>query len=117
MTTSRAAAFPAHLTPLERQRLASLVERLMSDPGLSKVVVFGSRARGRSHVGSDLDVAVYFSSSRDRDLERWLGEPAASGEDDAEAPPLQIVPFFAGERPGRLDAALEREGIVLWTRN
>ncbi len=110
--------FPAHLTPLERGRLQRLLVRLAAEPRLARVVVFGSRARGRSRADSDLDVAVYFASPRNRDLERWLeAQAAACGDEDAGAPELQVVPFFSDEPPSLLDGALKREGIVLWTRN
>lgn len=116
MTASRN-AFPAHLTPLERQRLEQLIGHLAVEPRLARVVVFGSRARGRSHAHSDLDVAVYFSSPRDRQLERWLDDQAELSSGGTDEPHLQLVPFFTNEPPGRIDAALRREGIVLWTRN
>ncbi|MEW5889818.1 MAG: nucleotidyltransferase domain-containing protein [Pseudomonadota bacterium] len=110
--------FPAHLTPLERGRLQRLLARLAAEPRLTRVVVFGSRARGRSRADSDLDMAVYFASPRNRDLERWLeAQAAASDDEDSSAPRLQVVPFFSDEPPSRLEAALKREGIVLWTRN
>ncbi|MBI3373233.1 MAG: nucleotidyltransferase domain-containing protein [Betaproteobacteria bacterium] len=116
MTASRN-AFPAHLTPLERQRLEYLIGHLAAEPRLARVVVFGSRARGRSRAHSDLDVAVYFSSPRDRRLERWLDDQAETSSGGADGPQLQVVPFFSDEPPNRIDAALRREGIVLWTRN
>lgn len=111
------AHFPSHLTPLERGRLERLLDRLAAEPRLSRVVVFGSRARGRSKEDSDLDLAVYFTSPRSRDLERWLDVQAAASDEDFGAPQLQVVPFFTGEPPSRLDSALKREGIVLWTKN
>ncbi|MBI4987898.1 MAG: nucleotidyltransferase domain-containing protein [Rhodocyclales bacterium] len=111
------ATFPPHLTPFERSRLEALLARLAAEPLLSRVVVFGSRARGRSRADSDLDLAVYFASPRSRHLERWLDAQATAGGDDFDAPRLQLVPFFAGEPPNRLDTALKREGIVLWTKN
>ena len=110
-------AFPAHLTPLERARLEHLIGRLATEPRLTRVVVFGSRARGRSRAHSDLDVAVYFSTPRDRHLERWLDKQAGQIAGDADELHLQIVPFFVHEPPSRIHAALKREGIVLWTRS
>lgn len=115
MTTTHA-VFPPHLTPFERARLEELLARLMTEPRLARVVVFGSRARGRSRADSDLDLAVYFKSPRSRELERWLDAQAAP-DDHPDAPGLQLVPFFTDEPPSRLDSALKREGIVLWTKN
>ena len=108
--------FPPHLTPFERARSEGLLARLHAEPRLARVVVFGSRARGRSRPDSDLDLAVFSQSPRSRKLERWL-DAQASAAGDLDACRLQLVPFFADEPPGRLDAMLQREGIVLWTRN
>lgn len=116
MTTMHA-DFPPHLTPFERARLEGLLARLTTEPRLSRVIVFGSRARGRSRADSDLDLAVYFKSPRSRELERWLDAQAATPDDNTGSPRLQLVPFFADEPPSRLDNALKREGIVLWTKS
>lgn len=44
---------------LERAQLASAAEALAAaDPRVEAVYLFGSRARGRTHPGSDVDVAV-----------------------------------------------------------
>jgi predicted nucleotidyltransferase len=113
--TEASLRFPPHLTPLERARLARLIGCIAADPRVIRVRLFGSRARGRSHADSDLDLAVDLAVPRERDLERWLGE--AASDDEPEAPPLQLVAIFAGEPPGRLGRTLEREGIELWKRN
>lgn len=107
--------FPPHLTPLERRRLARLIGGIAADPRVVRVRLFGSRARGRSHADSDLDLAVDLAVPRERNLERWLVE--ASSDADPEAPPMQLVAIFAGEPPGRLQRTLAREGIELWTRS
>lgn len=115
--TATHADFPPHLTPFERACLEGLLARLTPEPRLSRVVVFGSRARGHSRADSDLDLAVYFASPRSRELERWLDAQATASEEDFGTPRLQLVPFFADEPPSRLDGTLKREGIVLWTKN
>jgi predicted nucleotidyltransferase len=107
--------FPSHLTPLECARLARLIGRIAADPRVLRVRLFGSRARGRARADSDLDLAVDLAVRRGRELERWLAE--ASFDAELDAPPLQIVPIYAGEPPGRFDRALAREGIELWTRS
>lgn len=107
--------FPAHLTPLERGRLSRLIARLSKDARVTRVRLFGSRARGRSHPGSDIDVAVDLSVGPARDVERWLASEAMEAHDDG-MPPLQLVAVYAGQ-PTRLDRALAREGVVLWARS
>jgi predicted nucleotidyltransferase len=109
--------FPPHLTPLERERLGRLIERIAVDPRVVRVRLFGSRARGRSRADSDLDLAVDLAVPRERAIERWLVDASTDSAAAPEAPPLQIVAVFAGEPPSRLDRALVREGIELWTRS
>lgn len=57
------------LSPGEQALLARFLRRLLAaaEPGsVVRVRVFGSRARGRSHEGSDLDVAVLAAPGADR---------------------------------------------------
>jgi predicted nucleotidyltransferase len=109
--------FPSHLTPFERARLGRLIARLSADPRVVRVRLFGSRARGRSRGNSDLDLAVDLAAPRQREIERWLAETSFDAEDEPSVPPLQLVALFADEPPGRLDGALAREGVELWTRS
>jgi predicted nucleotidyltransferase len=113
-------AFPDHLTDLERRLLAALVARLSAaSMRVRAIVLFGSRARGRSTPESDVDVAVLVAGSRDRKLEDRIVSIAA----DAQwRPPfdgtLRLSPLviFTGEPAGPLRRTLDREGIALWTR-
>jgi predicted nucleotidyltransferase len=110
-------AFPPHLTPFERARLARLVARLAADPRVTRVRLFGSRARARSRADSDLDLAVDLAVARRREIEAWLADTALGSDEDLAAPPVQIVALFAGEPTARVARALSREGIELWTRS
>jgi predicted nucleotidyltransferase len=82
---------------------------------LRAVAVFGSRARGTEHAGSDLDLLLVFGPGRlprrsdyeawDRDVEPRLG-------------PL-VSPHFVAwpetpERLGGLWREVSRDGVVLW---
>lgn len=111
------ARFPPHLTPFERARLGRLIARLAADPRITRVRLFGSRARARARATSDLDLAVDLAVPRQREIEAWLAEASLDADGEPVAPPLQIVPLFAGEPPGRVARALAREGIELWTRS
>ncbi|POQ98387.1 hypothetical protein AU468_13615 [Alkalispirochaeta sphaeroplastigenens] len=44
------------LSPAMRQAIITVVSR---DPRVEQVVLFGSRAKGTHHEGSDIDLAVY----------------------------------------------------------
>jgi predicted nucleotidyltransferase len=113
-------AFPEHLTDHERRLLATLVARLAdASPRVRAVVLFGSRARARSTVESDLDVAVLVAGRRDRRLEHRVISAAAEAQWQPPfdgTPRLSAVVVFAGERMSHLRGTLAREGITLWTR-
>lgn len=109
--------FPRQVTPLERARLGRLIERLAADPRGVRVRLFGSRARGRSRLDSDIDVAVDLAVPRSRPVERWLLEATADTGALPGEPSLQVVPIFADEHSTSLDGVLARKGIELWTRN
>ena len=92
--------------------VARLREELRTEPSLRLAVLFGSSARGREHVRSDLDLLVALDApSRDRlaGLEVRLSSAAARG--------VQLV--SAGDAhasPGLLADAL-RDGRVLVDRD
>lgn len=87
-----------------------LVERLAALPAVTRVVLFGSRARGDHDPRSDIDLAVE--------------APAASLEDRAHmTATVEDAPTLLGIDLVRLDladeplrAAIEQEGIVLYER-
>ena len=113
-------AFPDHLTDLERRLLAALVARLAAaSTRIRAIVLFGSRARGRSTPESDVDVAVRVAASRDRKLEDRIVSIAA--DEQWRSPfegALRVSPLvlFDGEPAGPLHRTLDREGVALWTR-
>ncbi len=115
-----ALAFPEHLTDLERPLLAALVARLApASAFIRAIVLFGSRARGRSTPESDLDVAVRVAGRRDRKLEDRI--VAIAAEEQWRSPfegVLRLSPLviFEGEPATSLGRTLDREGIVLWSR-
>lgn len=86
-----------------------------------KVAVFGSRVRGGSDEGSDLDAAVYLQGARRHELESALSaialkarKPYASGGFGIF---LRPVALYAGERPASaLAGMVARDGEVVWTR-
>lgn len=113
-------AFPDHLTDLERPLLAALVARLSAASArVRAIVLFGSRARGRSTPESDLDVAVLVAGRRDPRLEDRI--VAIAADEQWRAPfdgALRLSPLvvFSGEPAGAIRRTLDREGIALWTR-
>jgi len=111
---------PSHLTALERGALEALTPRIAaSSPKTERIVLFGSRARGRSDENSDLDLAVIVRGGRDPAFEARAHDAVS---DIAWSPPLdgalRISPAFLYTRGSRgpLARAVAEEGIVLWKR-
>ncbi|MCX7962414.1 MAG: nucleotidyltransferase domain-containing protein [Burkholderiales bacterium] len=108
----------APLTPLENALLREFAERVRAHAGarLERIVVFGSRARGGSHSGSDLDVAVFLGGAEDRRLRRAIYRAAAEASAALEVGAMAwlepAVIFAASPRSG-LAASVEREGLAL----
>jgi predicted nucleotidyltransferase len=74
---SRAEESPDEVERLVRERIAPLLERRF---GLAALWLFGSQASGRTHSGSDVDLAALFA--RRPTVEQWLdvqGELAGLG--------------------------------------
>jgi len=114
----------AHLTENERRALAELVERLRQRYGdnLSRVVLFGSKARGDFDEESDLDVLVVVRIpdevylQRRREIVSWTVDlmleygPVISTH-------IYDEPAYAQLRRWNtlLNRNIERDGIELWT--
>lgn len=88
---------------------------------LERIVVFGSVARGTDSPDSDVDVMVV-ALDRDRDLRDGLDEIAFDLTLQRHRGPVFVLyPLEEYERAraagSELIAAVEREGVVLWTRS
>lgn len=103
---------------LRSRAMEALTSVLEADPTIAYALVFGSKARGTSHSGSDLDVA--FALTGDRRLTALeLGDLAARLEtatgqsvdlvDLREAPPGLAYRAF---RDGRVVMARDRRALV-----
>jgi len=71
-------------TPQDRQRLEAEANRLveqMRNLGATKVILFGSLARGKISLFSDIDLLVLFDDERSsRELSRWVYQNLETGE-------------------------------------
>ena len=78
---------------------------------VSRVVLFGSRARGDNHVASDIDLAVF-------PLPDFNSRGLVSSEIDELATLLKIDLFFIDEQTDTvLLDRIKREGVVLYERS
>lgn len=111
------------LTPRETQVLGDFLARATRLPKAERietVTLFGSRARGRSHEHSDLDVAVFCEGSRDKELEHRLLDAAVEAMVELDAIEIGLHPVVLFKDESRHGTALrhniERESVLLWER-
>ena len=93
------------------ERIRSVVEPL---PGIDRLVLFGSRARGRPRADSHLDVAVLPSTDDPRGRRRVPGEVAAALSDFAPLGRVDVV--LLDEAPALLRQRIMEGGRVLLCR-
>ena len=96
-----------HLAPRHRRELEALLRAHL--PGV-EVWAYGSRATGRSHDGSDLDLALRGPGLREVDGDRLAGLRAALRD--------STLPFLVEARdwarlPERFHREIERDHVVL----
>ena len=109
----------AQLTPLENGLLADFAGRVraLAGPRLTRITVFGSRAKGGSRGDSDLDVAVFVAGDEDRTLRAGIYAAAAESAaalESGDPALLQPSVIFAGSARTRFVEIVEREGRP-WT--
>ena len=103
------------LSPLEQQALAAFRVRLDTVLGskLSRVVLFGSRARGEGHEHSDLDLLVIADDASEEDV-RFVIHAAA---DVSLASELVLAPLVRDnawfDSGSALARTIQREGVPL----
>jgi hypothetical protein len=113
------AARAIRLSPAERSLLRDVVDRLrgaIAAEAIAGVQLFGSRARGDSHAGSDIDVAVGFRSTDDaRRYRRTMSDCAFDAMWARDALDLGLAANPLGpEPPPALCGAIACDGIDLW---
>lgn len=118
---------PLRLTRAESQALAEFQARLkeiLPNGALKSLILYGSKARGKAHPGSDIDLLVVYDSARgDKRDAIWdaADNIALDMLEHDSRTVLDIEPFVLTEADLKRDAALgmpllqnvAREGIVL----
>ena len=107
-----------NLSPFEKELLGRLVSHLSAIKAVQRILVFGSRARGRSNEHSDLDVAVITdsmdpSSRAAVEEAKWRALP-----EDAFL--YANVVTITGEKlitDTAFSRNLSKEGVEIWTRS
>ena len=107
---------PSFLEKEVLRNFSRLVEKEI--PEALQIIVFGSRARGDSDEGSDLDVAVIFDMPS-AGKEVWDIKWRVLESFDAEEFPLSLTLITMKDLESRdfgLENAVKKEGIVIWER-
>lgn len=90
--------------------IRALVERIRSLPAVDRIVLFGSRARGRHDERADIDLAVLCPRA---DLKEWT----TVWNIVEEAPTLLSIDLVRLDEVGEeLRREIEQEGVVLYER-
>ncbi|HEU4366801.1 MAG TPA: nucleotidyltransferase domain-containing protein [Methylomirabilota bacterium] len=93
--------------------LGALRQALEAEPGVGYALLFGSRARGTEHPGSDADVAVGLTAGAARDVQT-LGGLAARLESAAGR---RVDLVLLDEAPAPLAYRIFRDGWLLVERD
>ena len=107
---SMSATSPAPETPALPDAIRRLVSRLGAEPGVRRVVLFGSRARGDAGPRSDVDLAVDAPGLAAIDWLRLVD--MAEGADSL----LRVDLVRLDQAPGELRARIEAEGRTIHGR-
>jgi predicted nucleotidyltransferase len=107
------------LSPHEKLLIDQLVVIFSSVPEVSRIIVFGSRARGSSNDGSDLDVLVLVGKNDPTLLQtiQLLKEKALDDPEDFAY--VNIFALYESNYRKTNDSFLQnvkREGITVWKR-
>lgn len=103
------------------KRLSAMISEKI--PEVQQIILFGSRARGRSDENSDLDLAIVFDSSQidKKDWERvWDIKWTLLDSIDAEEFPLSLILITLNDLISKntgLEKEIRKKGIVIWKRN
>ena len=90
--------------------LAQLRDYFDSVKNLDKVIIYGSRASGDFHKGSDIDFAIFSSSTSD------LTGKILTELDELPTPYLYDVVNYPQLKHKELKEHIDRVGIVFWQR-
>jgi predicted nucleotidyltransferase len=108
---------------LEREVLRNFSKLIEKEiPEALQIIVFGSRARGDSDEGSDLDVAIIFNMphlSKEVWDKIWGIKWRVLESFDAEEFPFSLTLITMKDLESRdfgLENAIKKEGIVIWKR-
>ncbi len=95
---------------LPERTVNELLEYFKSKPGVEKVVVYGSRAKGTYKNGSDIDFAVWTNgkSAYDLRIEAEL--------DELETPYMFDVTDYKNLSHERMKKSIDKDGIVFYEK-
>ncbi|MCX7988431.1 MAG: nucleotidyltransferase domain-containing protein [Thermodesulfovibrio sp.] len=99
--------------------LSSLIEERLFEA--TKLIIFGSRARGISNEESDLDIALIVKSSADSNMwnKLWAIKWEALDKLNLEEFPLSLIILPEEEFDSNygLIEEIKKDGVIIWERN
>lgn len=110
------------LTPIEQRLIDRFVSKITKINGVESIYLFGSRAKGKGHLESDIDIAIIVKeekilkkmSLRAIELSIEIEEELNVGGE------LVLTPLTIDESSLKLDIGIGRvireEGILLWSK-
>lgn len=109
------AVIPCYTQPMSPNMdrvVAHVAQRAATCPGIVRVVLFGSRARGDAMPRSDYDFAIYADAIQHAEWSRWSLDTADS------APTLCTLDLVLSSGPiaDNLRRAIEAEGVAVYER-
>lgn len=107
-----------HLSPLDKLIINGLIELFSGE--VNNIILFGSRARGDSHLESDMDIALIYqgeiTGSAFKDIQDRVFDMVDELLGDATIYPVRCIPFEHDKLNGSLWAQIEKEGVLLWKK-
>ncbi len=113
--------FPIWLSPGERQSLSGFIAWASTRTDVTQVWLFGSRACGSGHAGSDLDVAVVTDAPLNQPLRRALLDEISVNAFDAGAnaglPHIEALLSAPVEAVDSFLHVVRKNALCLWARH
>ena len=106
-------------SPYEKKILDRLTTAFSAVSDINQIVVFGSRSRGDSNDGSDLDVLVLVNESDSMALRSIQSLKAKALNDIEDFSYVNVFPVRESEfysSPNAFHQRVQKEGITIWSR-
>ena len=111
--------WPKMFSPYEKILLDRLTAAFSASSDVMQIIVFGSRSRGNSNAGSDLDVLVLMQENNSTALQKIQSLKAKALNDIEDFSYVNVFPVRTAEfysSHGAFQRKVQKEGITIWRR-